>query len=108
MSISKEILIIVLGCSLVTWVPRIAPFILAKTIKFPKKILKFLEFLPICILSSLLLQSVLISKDSGFPIFDVVKTFALIPTLLVAIITKNLMKTVVIGIITIAFIRYLI
>lgn len=107
MTIDRSMVILIIGCSLVTWFPRIMPFILAKTITFPKWLIQFLNFLPICILTALLFQSILINKE-GFPSFDIEKTLALIPTLTVSIVTKSLMKTVIVGVASIAIIRYLI
>ena len=102
---TSYVLLTILGCSLVTWIPRIAPFVLSKKLDFPDWLLKFLSYLPICILTALLLQSVLIYKEGSFPTFKLLETVGCIPTLLVAIRTKDLMRTVITGIVTIALLR---
>ncbi|MFD1899741.1 AzlD domain-containing protein [Enterococcus termitis] len=102
---NNYVLLTILGCSLVTWIPRIIPFLISKRVDFPKWFLRFLSFIPICILTALLFQSILEAQTSGFPKLKLLEAISCIPTLLVAIRTKDLMKTVVVGIVTIAVLR---
>ncbi|MBL1229580.1 AzlD domain-containing protein [Enterococcus sp. BWB1-3] len=102
---NSYVLMTILGCSLVTWIPRIVPFILTKKMDFPEWLLKFLSYLPICILTALLLQSMLTYKEGSFPTLKVLEAVSCIPTLLVAVRTKDLMRTVITGIVTIALLR---
>jgi branched-subunit amino acid transport protein len=102
---ANYVLLTILGCSLVTWIPRIAPFLLTKRIDFPNWVMRFLSYIPICILTALLFQSILEIQEAGFPKLKTLEAISCIPTLLVAIRTKDLMKTVIIGIVTIAVLR---
>lgn len=104
---SKYILVSIIGCCIVTWIPRIVPFLISKHIDFPKKILLFLSYVPICILTALLVQSILEVSEEGFPKVKTMEVFSSVPTLLIAIKTKNLMKTVIVGMITMAVLRML-
>lgn len=103
--LNSYILLTILGCSIVTWLPRIIPFALTKKVAFPKPLLDFLSYIPICILTALLLQSILVYKEGEFPKVEMLEAISCIPTLLVAIRTKDLMKTVIVGIVTIALLR---
>ena len=99
------ILLTILGCSLVTWIPRVFPFFLSKRINFPDWFTRFLSYIPICILTALLFQSILETQASGFPTIKTLEAISCIPTLLVAIRTKDLMKTVIVGMVTVALLR---
>jgi len=102
---TRTYLILMAGCFLVTWIPRILPFIFAKKLVFPAKLELFLSYLPICILAALFVQSILVVEPGKMPTLKIQETVACIPTLLVGYYTKDLMKIVITGIITIALIR---
>ncbi|MBP2098133.1 AzlD domain-containing protein [Enterococcus rivorum] len=102
---NNYVLITILGSAIVTWLPRIFPFLLSKKVDFPKWFIDFLSYLPICILTALLFQSILEVQESGLPHLKTLEAIGCIPTLLVAIRTKDLMKTVIVGVITIALLR---
>ncbi|WP_125568455.1 AzlD domain-containing protein [Companilactobacillus insicii] len=106
--ISKNIMLILIGSALVTWIPRITPFILGKMVKFPAIVTRFLQYLPLSILCALLLETVFNAKAGTLatPKWDVV--IALIPTVITAVWLKDLMKTVVVGIIAMALVRLVI
>jgi branched-subunit amino acid transport protein len=104
MAVNNYFLVALIGSCLVTAIPRILPMIFGKVVQLPQLLIDFLEYLPLCILGALLFQSILVVKQ-GIVTFDWLKTIALLPTILVAIRTKDLMKTVVVGIIVIAVLR---
>lgn len=108
MMISSNILILILGCSIVTWIPRILPFLLAKKLIFPPKVEIFLSYLPLCILFALLIQSLFHFRAGNWPTIKGAEVLASIPALMVGYYTKDLMKIVVVGIIAIALIRLVI
>lgn len=93
------------GACLVTWLPRVVPFLLSKKVNFPKWLSDFLSYLPLCILTALLFQSVLTYHSGKLPTVKLVEFLACLPAFLVAIRTKDLMKTVVTGIIAVALLR---
>lgn len=102
----NEYLVLLLLCGFVTWVPRILPFIFTRKLVFPKKVTVFLSYLPLCILWALLLQSLIEFHEGGLPTIKVKETLACLPTFLVGYYTKDLMKIVVAGVITMAAIRF--
>jgi len=73
---------------------------------FPEKFRLFLDYLPLCILTALLVQNLLSVPSGKAPILNIQEAIACIPALIVGIYTKDLMKIVVTGIIAIALIRF--
>ena len=56
MTTSIAMVLLILGCALVTWIPRILPFVLVKNMKLPKIVLRWLAYIPVCILSALVIE----------------------------------------------------
>lgn len=96
--------LLILGCAFVTWLPRVIPFILVRTIELPKVVLRWLQFIPVCILSALVFQS-LFNTEGKFVTLHWESTIAFVPTLFIALWTKSLSKTVVAGVFTVAILR---
>ncbi|MDF7670090.1 AzlD domain-containing protein [Orbaceae bacterium ESL0721] len=97
--------LVILGCAIVTWLPRILPFLLVRKLQLPDIVVRFLSYVPICILTALFVQNLFVVKEGEFPDFNIGYCLAAIPTTLVAIFTKNLMWIVIVGIISMAIIR---
>lgn len=100
-------LLTLLGCTLVTWVPRVLPFVLTKALTLPPIFQKFLSYLPMTILTALLFQSLLNFQTGHFPTLRFPEIFACIPALIVGIRTNDLMKIVLTGVLVIALLRLL-
>ena len=105
MSVDLTVLLVILGCALVTVIPRIAPFILVKNVELPQPVIKWLSFIPLCILTALVADSVIIQEQSELNI-DWDALAVIIPTIVIAIWTKSLSITVLAGIILMAGVRF--
>ncbi|HEM5291980.1 TPA: AzlD domain-containing protein [Streptococcus suis] len=105
--IKTNILLIILMAALVTWVPRVLPFVLTQNKSLPPKLVKFLSFLPITIIFALTLSSIMDEKVGSLPSLLLVESLALIPTFLVVLRTKNILLAVVVGVLTTAALRLL-
>lgn len=105
MTTSLAMILLMLGCAVVTWVPRVVPFILVRNVKLPDIVLRWLSYIPVCILSALVLES-LFHVEESYVTMDWLNLIAFIPTLFVAVWTKSLSKTVVVGVITMAVLRF--
>ncbi|HEM2808854.1 TPA: AzlD domain-containing protein [Streptococcus suis] len=105
--IKTSILLIILASALVTWLPRVLPFILTQNKSLPPKLVKFLSFLPITIIFALTLSSIMDEKVGSLPSLLPVESLALIPTFLVVLRTKNILLAVVVGVLTTAALRLL-
>lgn len=106
MTTSIAMILLIMGCALVTWLPRILPFVLVKNIEIPDIVLRWLAYIPVCILSALVIES-FFEKQSQIVTIQWMNVVAFIPTLLIALITKSLSKTVIAGVLTMALIRFL-
>lgn len=104
MTTTLSMVFIILGCAIVTWLPRVIPFLLVRNIELPNIVMRWLKFIPICILSALVFDS-LLNNEGKFVTFNWENLLAFIPTVIVAIVTKSLSKTVICGVITMAIIR---
>lgn len=104
---TSTMILLIIGSGLVTWIPRIIPFIFVRSVKLPDIVLKWLSFIPVCILSALVIENLLNTEGTivsiEWPVFT-----AFVPTLLVALWTKSLSITVVVGVISMAIVRYFI
>ncbi|AWX94794.1 TPA: AzlD domain-containing protein [Streptococcus suis] len=105
--IKTSILLIILVSALVTWLPRVLPFVLTQNKSLPPKLVKFLSFLPITIIFALTLSSIMDEKVGSLPSLLPVESLALIPTFLVVLRTKNILLAVVVGVLTTAALRLL-
>lgn len=108
MSLSSYVLLVILGTGLVTWLSRVVPFVLLKEFKLPKIVVNFLGFVPICIMSALWMESLFVQHLGQLPSLNVPNILASIPTLISAVISKNLLVIVIVGVISLAIINVLI
>ncbi|OZV24261.1 AzlD domain-containing protein [Streptococcus sobrinus] len=101
---SFVLLAILLGF-VVTWIPRVAPFVLVKYRGLSDIVVHFLKYLPVTILFALTLSSLFSSKVGHLPKLNGWEALASLPTLFVAIRTKNLLYAVLTGIVSLALMR---
>lgn len=101
-----SILLVILGCALVTVIPRVLPFAVIRNLNMPQPILKWLSYIPVCLLTALIMQGVIRPTETT-PQIDWTNVLIIIPTLLIALRTKSLLFTVIGGIVTAALIRWI-
>ena len=105
--VSKYILMAIVFSGLVTWIPRMIPFILAKYKGLPPIVERFLKFLPVSIIFALILSSVVAGKVGSFPQIKWLDFLAIFPTAWVAFRYRNLVGTVLFGVVLIAALRFI-
>lgn len=105
MSVNSFILTAILLGFVVSWVPRILPFVLVKYKGLPDIVVRFLSYLPVSILFALILSSLTTEKVGQLPSFKGLEILATVPTLLVAYKSKNLLYAVLVGMVCMALIR---
>jgi branched-subunit amino acid transport protein len=104
---SSFILLTIVGCGLATWLSRVAPFIILKKYQLSPAIMEFLSFVPIVIMAALWFENLFHQNLGHLPSINYENFFASIPTVIGAVITKSLLVIVVIGIISLAVVRWL-
>lgn len=101
--------IIIIGMTLVTFLPRVIPILLLPGRKLPRLVERWLSLIAPAILSALLLPELIVIK-SGQSVslsFFNVYLFAALPTFFAAWKTKGIFCAVVVGIATVAIMRLL-
>ena len=93
MRVNSWVFLVILISAVVTWIPRILPFVLVKYRGLP---------------DALILSSLVDGKVGQLPQVRWLDLLAAIPTMLVAFRYKNLMGTVLFGIILVALLRLLV
>lgn len=104
---SSFILLTIVGCGLATWLSRVTPFIILKKYQLSPAIIEFLSFVPIVIMAALWFENLFHQNLGHLPSINYENFFASIPTVIGAVITKSLLVIVVIGIISLAVVRWL-
>lgn len=97
---------LIIGCALVTWLPRILPFMFVRSVRLPDIVLKWLRFIPVCILSALVIENLLDTESKSYVTLNWPVFITFVPTLGIALMTKSLSVTVVAGVIIMAAVRF--
>jgi branched-subunit amino acid transport protein len=98
MEVSWRILAIIAGAAAVTFVPRVLPLMVLSRIQLPNWVLRWLTHVPIAVMAALVGQELLLS-DGKLQLFSNVELPVALITFLVAIKTRSLLGTVVVGIV---------
>ncbi|WP_428908493.1 AzlD domain-containing protein [Niallia sp. Krafla_26] len=106
MEIRWSILIIIIGCALVTLIPRILPLMVLSQMELPKWLIRWLKHVPVAVMAALLAQELLLADQTFSITENMIKIVAAIPAFVIAIFTKSLLGTVVVGVITMMFLRF--
>ncbi|OCS90422.1 AzlD domain-containing protein [Caryophanon latum] len=104
---TMTMLLLIVGCMVVTWLPRMLPFLVVRTVTLPPIVLRWLQYIPVCILSALVFETIF-QVEERFVTINWLHAVALVPTFVVAIWTKSLSLTVVVGVVTMACLRIII
>lgn len=106
MTTTTSMVWLIIGCALVTWLPRIIPFMFVRSVKLPDIVLKWLRFIPVCILSALVIENLLDTESKSYVTLDWPVFITFVPTLGIALMTKSLSITVVAGVMIMAAVRF--
>ncbi|WP_395387384.1 AzlD domain-containing protein [Pediococcus parvulus] len=105
MAITMKVMWAIIGCGLVTWLSRVIPFVLVKNFYLPKWLIRYLSFVPIVIMTALIMENIFTHHAGSLPTVNLDNLLATVPTFIAAIISKSLTVIVVVGIICMALIR---
>lgn len=92
----------IFGAGVVTWLSRISPFVLLKKFNLSPAVIEFLSFVPITIMAGLWFQEIFMPRSGQLPEINTLNLLASIPTLLSAVISKNLLVIVIVGVLSAA------
>lgn len=106
MEINVYTFLIILGSAIVTFIPRVLPLALLSRLQIPEWGIHWLKHVPVAVMSALLAQELLLS-DNKFSINDnVLELLVTVPTLLIAILTRSLLGTVLVGVLSLMILRF--
>ena len=97
MDIRPDIALIILGCALVTAVPRIVPLVVLSRLNVPKWLTDWLSFIPITIMVAIVTQEVLLPGSAPNVARSAPLLGVSLVTLAVAVGTRSLFITVLAG-----------
>ena len=105
MSSFNYVLFTIIGCGFAMWLSKVLPFILLKKFSLPAIVIEYLSFV---IMSALWFSQLFTQHLGRLPGINYENLLASLPTLISTIISKNLLITVIVGIISLALIRMVI
>ncbi|TCM96316.1 branched-subunit amino acid transport protein [Paenibacillus sp. BK033] len=105
MEIRWDILAIILGASIVTFVPRVLPLVVLSRLQIPDLAMRWLSYIPVAVMAALLGNELLMTGGKLTALQDNIELFAALPTFLVAIFTRSLLGTIITGVVTVMMLR---
>lgn len=97
----------ILGASLVTFLPRILPLVVLSRMNLPEWSMRWLNYVPIAVMAALVGQELLLTDGKPTPLLQNIELLAALPTFLIAILTRSLLGTVIVGILSMMGLRFL-
>ncbi|KUK40633.1 MAG: Branched-chain amino acid transport [Clostridia bacterium 62_21] len=97
---------IIFGMAVVTYLPRALPLVVLSKIRLPEAFVRWLGFVPASVLAALLGPELLLDRDQMAVGLDNYKLMAALPCFWVAVKTKNMVLTILLGL-AVATVLYL-
>lgn len=102
-----NMLILILLCGIVTLLIRIIPFIMISKVQLPDVVVRWLSFIPITLFTALVIDNIIQQTPNGEGYtLNILYIIALIPTVILSIITRSLTITIISGIVIMATLRF--
>lgn len=105
MSIDPQVLIVIAGMALVTYLPRLVPMLVLTRRRLPPVVEQWLRLLPPAVLGALLAQALFLPDGQPLREWTDPTLLAAVPTALIGWKTRHLGFTVLIGLATVALLR---
>jgi branched-subunit amino acid transport protein len=102
----ENFLWVVIGMLAVTYLARLIPMLVLSRMEIPEGFRRWLQFVPVAVLSALLVPNILLQNGGLALRLDNTYLLAAVPTLIVAARFKNIFLTVLCGIICLMIIRF--
>lgn len=101
------VLLIIFGGAIVTMLPRVLPLAVLSKVNLPNWVVNWLKHIPVAIMAALLAQEILLPTEEFGYFYGNLRLLAVIPTILVAIFTRSLLGTVIVGILSMMLLRFI-
>lgn len=76
-------------------------------IELPKWAVNWLKHIPVAVMAALLAQELLLSGNQFSPATNKLELFACIPAFITAIVTRSLLGTVIVGLLSMMLLRFI-
>jgi branched-subunit amino acid transport protein len=103
--VRASVLLIIVGCGLVTVLPRVLPLAILSRFELPDPVVRWLGYVPVAVLAALLAQTVLLAGGRIALPPENLAGLAILPALFVAIRTRSMLGTVAVGVVAMAVLR---
>lgn len=107
MEIRLDILLVIIGGAMVTFVPRVFPLVVLSKIHLPVWLIRWLKHIPVAIMAALLAQELIIPNQEFTYFSGNIRLLAALPTILIAVLTRSLLATVIVGVVSMMLLRVL-
>ncbi|MBI0580679.1 AzlD domain-containing protein [Neobacillus cucumis] len=106
MEVRWTIFLIILGSALVTFIPRVLPIAILSRVELPEWAMRWLSYVPIAVMAALVGQELLMPNGKLEPLQKNLELIAALPAFIIAIVTRSLLGTVIVGIISLMVLRF--
>lgn len=103
----EYVVLVILAAAIVTWLPRILPFILIKYRQLPDGMTRFLKYLPLSIIFALTFSSLFTIESGRLPRPNGIEILVSLPVVWIAFRYRNLLLTVGVGVCLMALVRFI-
>jgi branched-subunit amino acid transport protein len=102
----QNIFLMILGMMVVTYLPRLLPVWFLSSRSIPPVLAAWLRYVPVSVMAAMVTPSLVVKEQQIDIGRDNLFLWAAFPTLLVALRTKSLFGSVVVGMVVVALARY--
>lgn len=103
---SKQVVLLIIGMTMVSFIPRALPLILFNKKNLPPILVKWLSFIPAAVLAALLAPDLFIPMGSWDFSFTNLYLLAAIPTIGIALVSRSMIWTLLAGMGSFAFLQF--
>lgn len=108
MEVRLDVLLVILGSALVTFIPRVLPLMVLSRMHLPEWGMRWLHYVPVSVMAALIGQELFMQDGRIAFLGNNVELLAALPTFYVAIKTRSLLGAVVAGIVSVMVLRWLV
>lgn len=106
MEVRWEVLIVILGSALVTFLPRVLPLMIMSRFSMPQWVMQWLGYVPVAVMAALVAQEVLTRDGEIYMSWTNLELWTAIVTFIASVISRSLLVTVLTGVIVLMLLRY--
>lgn len=107
MELRWDVFLIILGTSLATFIPRVVPLLVLSRFELPDWANRWLSFVPISVMAALIGQELFIHEGKLLSITNKLELIAAIPAFFIAVKTRSILATVIVGVVILMVLRLL-